>query len=59
MGRKELDMTERLLLRFYTCRGEGVVAVPDLVVLVSSVLAAAHVGQVSFLFSVLKLFISL
>ena len=52
-------MTERLLLRFYTCRGEGVVAVPDLVVLVSSVLAAAHVGQVSFLFSVLKLFISL
>ena len=52
-------MTDRLPRRFCTYRGEGVVDVADPLVLVSSVLAAALVGQVSFLFSVLKLFISL
>ena len=53
------DITDRLPLRFCTYRGEGVVDVTDRLVLVSSVLAAALVGQVSFLFSVLQLFISL
>ena len=33
--------------------------VADLLLLVSSVLTADHIGQVSFLFSALKLFISL
>ena len=47
------DITDRLPLRFCTYRGEGVVDVADRLVLVSSVLAAALVGQVSFLFSVL------
>ena len=58
-GRRESDTTERLSLHFYTSRGEGVADVADLLLLVSSVLAATHIGQVSFLFSALKLFISL